>query len=210
MKYHELMLVLAVLLGGNATTPRASFAQAETEPHHHHVMAPAGTGSGYQRSVKSYKIPDIKLVDMNGTESSLRDGLNGNDPIMLNFIFTSCNAICPVMSTTFHNVQEALGGKERNKVRMVSISIDPENDTPARLKEYAEKFHAGPQWRMLTGSIENSIAAQRAFGVFRGDKMSHTPVTFLRAKGANSPWVRLDGLASAPDIIKEYRKLASG
>lgn len=207
MKYDEFILVLTMLLAGNTVAPRASFAQIETEHNHHHVMAPAS--SGYQRSVASYKIPDVKLVDMNGVEGSLRDGLEGNDPIMLNFIFTSCNAICPVMSATFRNVQERLG-KERNKVRMVSISIDPENDTPARLKEYAEKFHAGPQWRMLTGSIENSIAVQRAFGVFRGDKMSHTPVTFLRAKGANSPWVRLDGLASAPDIIKEYRKLVPG
>lgn len=205
MKYHELMLVLAALLTGNTVAPHNSFAQAEAE--HHHVMV--SVGSSYQRSVGSYKIPDVKLVDMNGAEISLRDGLNGDDPIMLNFIFTSCNAICPVMSATFHNVQEALG-KERNKVRMVSISIDPENDTPAKLKEYAKKFHAGRQWRMLTGSTENSMAVQRAFGVFRGDKMSHTPVTFLRAGGANSPWVRLGGLASAPDIIKEYRKLVPG
>lgn len=205
MEYHELMLVLAALLAGNAVAPHASFAQAETE--HHHVMDSAG--SSYRRSVESYKIPDVKLVDRSGAEILLRDGLNGDDPIMLNFIFTSCNAICPAMSATFYNVQEALG-KERSKVRMVSISIDPENDTPARLKEYAKKFHAGRQWRVLTGSIESSIAVQRAFGVFRGDKMSHTPVTFLRAGGTNSPWVRLDGLASAPDIIKEYRKLVPG
>lgn len=206
MKCQEFMLVLAVLLAGNIVTSRASLALDETE-HHHHVMVSAS--DGYQRTVESYKIPEVKLVDMNGAEILLRDGLNGSDPIMLNFIFTSCNAICPVMSATFHNVQEALG-KERDRVRMVSISIDPENDTPARLKEYAERYYAGPQWRMLTGSIENSIAVQRAFGVFRGDKMSHTPVTFLRAKGANSPWVRLDGLTSAPDIIKEYRKLVPG
>lgn len=205
MKHHKFLLGLAVLLAGHTVAPRASFALAETE-HHHHVMDSAS--DGYQRSVESYKLPEVKLVDMNGAEIFLRDGLNGNDPVMLNFIFTSCNAICPVMSATFRNVQEALG-KERNQVRMVSISIDPENDTPARLKEYADKFNAGPQWRMLTGSVENSIAVQRAFGVFRGDKMSHTPVTFLRARGANSRWVRLDGLASAPDIIREYRNLVS-
>lgn len=207
MKHHEFMLALMALLAGNTVAPRAVHAGAEAGHHNHHVMAPAG--SGYQRSVASYKIPDVKLVDMNGAESSLRDGLDGNDPIMLNFIFTSCNAICPVMSSTFQSVQEKLG-KERSKVRMVSISIDPENDTPARLREYAEKFQAGPQWQMLTGSIENSIAVQRAFGVFRGDKMSHTPVTFIRAGKAGNSWVRLDGLASAPDIIKEYRKLVPG
>lgn len=202
MRYHELVLVFAMLLTGSIAASRTGFAQ-ETE--HQHVT----NSDSYQRSVGSYKIPDVMLVDMNGEKRSLRDRLNGNEPIMLNFIFTSCTSICPVMSATFRNVQEALG-KESDKVRMVSISIDPENDTPARLKEYAERFHAGPQWQMLTGSIESSIAVQRAFSVFRGDKMSHTPVIFLRARGANSHWVRLDGLANAQDIIKEYRKLVPG
>lgn len=205
MKYREFMLAVALLLAGSAVASRAGIVQAETEHHHHHDMDMAGSES-YQRSIESYEVPDVKLVDINGMESSLREDLNDHEPIMLNFIFTTCTAICPVMTATFRNVQEALG-EERDKVRMVSISIDPENDTPAKLKEYAEKYHAGPQWLMLTGSIENSIAVQRAFGVFRGNKMSHTPVTFLRASGAASQWVRLDGLASARDIIKEYRNL---
>lgn len=207
MEYQKFILVIAALSAGSIVGPHAGIAQAETEHHHHNAMESAG--DAYQRSIASYDIPNIKLVDVNGAERSLRDGFNDNEPIMLNFIFTSCTAICPVMSATFRNVQESLG-EESSKVRMVSISIDPENDTPARLKEYAQRYHAGPQWQMLTGSIENSIAAQRAFGVFRGDKMSHTPVTFLRASGAHSHWVRLDGLISAQDIIKEYRKLVPG
>jgi Uncharacterized protein SCO1/SenC/PrrC, involved in biogenesis of respiratory and photosynthetic systems len=89
---------------------------------------------------------------------------------------------------------------------MVSISIDPEHDTPAKLKEYARKFGAGPQWQMLTGSVENSIAVQRAFNTYRGDKMNHEPATFLRA-GKGKPWVRLDGFASAGELVKEYRQL---
>ena len=61
---------------------------------------------------------------------------------------------------------------------------------------------------MLTGTVENSIAVQRAFDAYRGDKMNHAPATYLRAGGAGSPWLRLDGFASASDIISEYRKLA--
>ncbi len=205
MECQKVILILAALSAANIVESRASIAQDEMEYHHHHVME--NVSDAYERSVASYDIPDVRLVDMNGRESSLRDGLNGSEPVMLNFIFATCNAICPVMSATFRNVQEALG-EESSKVRMLSISIDPANDTPAKLKEYAERFHAGPNWQMLTGRIEDSIAVQRAFGVFRGDKMSHTPVTFLRAKGANSQWVRLDGLVSAEEIIKEYRNLA--
>jgi protein SCO1/2 len=90
---------------------------------------------------------------------------------------------------------------------MVSVSIDPENDTPAELTKYAHKFKAGSQWTFLTGTSQQSVDVQMAFGIFAGEKMNHTPVTFIRAKGAANHWVRIDGLASADQIIKEYDKL---
>lgn len=205
MKFHKLVMALAMLQAGvaAASTVELSHTESGHHYHHHHAMADEG---GYQRSSASYSIPDIKLVDMSGAEVSLPSVLGGNEPVMLNFIFTSCTAICPVMSATFRQVQEALG-EEARKVRMVSISIDPENDTPEKLAEYAARFHAGPQWLMLTGRIEDSIAVQRAFGAYRGDKMNHAPVTFLRSGGPDSPWIRLDGLAGASDIVREYRSL---
>lgn len=173
------------------------------DDHRHHVMPSAQ--NGYVRTQARYTVPDVKLLDANRAGVLLRSQLD-DKPVILNFIFTSCGAICPVMSTTFSQVQTALG-PERDAVRMVSISIDPEHDTPEALKIYAKRYGAGPQWKMLTGSLENSIAVQRAFDVYRGDKMGHAPATFLRAR-AGQPWVRLDGFASAEDIMREYRKLA--
>ena len=194
------MLALALCL---ASFPPA-MAQEQHEHHHHHAM-PSEQDS-YVRTLASYTIPDVKLLDHNRAQVSLRRQLD-DKPVILNFIFTSCGAICPVMSATFSQVQKALG-PERDAVRMVSISIDPDFDTPEALKIYAKKYGAGPQWRMLTGSLDNSIAVQRAFNVYRGDKMGHTPATFLRAR-AGQPWVRLDGFASADDILREYRKLTT-
>jgi protein SCO1/2 len=176
------------------------------EHHHDHHHAMPSAQDGYVRTQASYTIPDVKLLDADGAGVSLRSELD-DKPVILNFIFTSCGAICPVMSSTFSQVQTALG-PERGTVRMVSISIDPEHDTPAALKSYAEKYGAGPQWQMLTGSLDTSIAVQRAFDVYRGDKMGHTPATFMRAK-AGQPWVRLDGFASAADILREYRQLTT-
>src|SRR5512146_2281193 len=77
------------------------------EHHHHHAMA----ASGYTRSVASYQTPDVKLTDTNGKEVALADSLDVNEPVMLNFIFTTCTTICPVMSATFSQVQEKLGKK---------------------------------------------------------------------------------------------------
>lgn len=195
------------LLSGSAALATSGLALAEMEnPHQHHHMMMAES-IAYQSTLADYEVPDVKLVDVQGAPVSLREDLADDAPVMLNFIFTSCTSICPVMSSTFQQVQQQLG-EESGKVRMVSISIDPEQDTPARLQAYADRYQAGPNWQMLTGTVENSIAVQRAFDAYRGDKMNHAPATYLRAGGAGSPWLRLDGFASASDIISEYRKLA--
>lgn len=200
-------LMLAALSLGLAALPMSGVIAGEAaHAHHHHVMP--DKSDSYVRTLVAYTVPDVKLLDANGARVSLRNELAEQDrPVILNFIFTSCTAICPVMVATFSQVQATLG-PQRSAVRMVSISIDPEQDTPAVLKAYAGKFGAGPQWQMLTGSQHDSIAVQRAFNVYRGDKMGHTPVTFLRAKAGQS-WVRLDGFASANDILQEYRQLAA-
>jgi protein SCO1 len=193
--------VVLIALLGLAGLPTSAIAHAGSHDHHE-----AGAKQGYVRTLASYTIPDVKMVDANGVAVPLRSNLANQDrPVILNFIFTSCAAVCPVMSATFAQVQAALG-PEREAIRMVSVSIDPEQDTPAALKAYASKFGAGRQWQMLTGSLDDSIAVQRAFDVYRGDKMNHQPATFLRAS-PGQPWVRLDGFASAAEILREYHEL---
>jgi protein SCO1/2 len=212
MEYQKLVLILAMLSGGAVVAPNNSYAQVEVEhhhevsqhqaEHHHHAVM-----DGYTSAFASYKTPDVKLVDADEKQVSLHDSLDGTGPVMLNFIFTTCTTICPVMSATFSQVQAKLGST-RGKVRIISISIDPEHDTPSKLKEYAKRFEAGPQWSLLTGSIENSIAVQRAFDIYRGDKMNHEPVTFMR-KGPDQQWVRINGFITADDLLREYDKLAA-
>jgi protein SCO1/2 len=97
-------------------------------------------------------------------------------------------------------------GKERDKLHMLSISIDPEYDSAARLDNYARKHGAGSQWQFYGGTLESSLTMQKAFESFRGDKMNHLPVTYLRA-APGKPWIRLDGLQGPEDIVREYRAL---
>jgi protein SCO1 len=181
----------------------------EMQPMDHMHMPPLPEKGHYTVASKTYDVPDMKLVDANGKEVDLANYLGGNEPVMLNFIFTTCTTLCPVMSGTFREVQGKLGASRKN-VHLVSVSIDPENDTPAELSKYAARFKAGPQWTFLTGSAQQSVDMQKAFGVFAGEKMNHTPVTFIKDKGAHDRWLRIDGLASADQIIKEYDKLKAG
>jgi len=162
---------------------------------------------GYRRSEQVYRLPERALVAMDGQATSLAEELQTDRPVMMNFIFTTCTTICPVLSATFSQVQERLG-PESEQVKMISISIDPEYDSPEQLQAYAERFNAGPQWQFLTGEMADIIAIEKAFDAYRGQKMSHEPLTLIRAN-PDSPWVRLDGIASAEEIVNEYRQLVA-
>lgn len=162
--------------------------------------------TGYERSEHRYELPDLTLVNQAGEPVPVRSVLEGDEAVMINFIFTTCTTICPVMSATFAQVREQLG-PEHEDVRMVSISIDPEHDTPERLRDYGQRYEAGAGWLFLTGTLDDSIAVQKAFDVYRGNKMNHEPTTLMK-KADSDTWVRIDGLASAADIASEYRRLA--
>jgi protein SCO1 len=155
--------------------------------------------------VSQYPIPAVRLVRDDGKVVSLPEELNDGRPVVLNFIFTTCSSICPLMSQTFAQFDSALGA-DRKRVHLMSISIDPEEDTPARLRQYAQRYHAGPEWQHYTGTLEASRTVQRAFDVYRGDKMSHTAVTLLRA-APDQPWRRIEGFVTPSQLLGEYRRL---
>lgn len=157
------------------------------------------------RSVREYAVPTVRLVRDDGKVVSLPDEMDDGRPILLNFIFTTCTDICPMMSSVFAQFERRLGS-EAEKVHLMSISIDPEQDTTERLLEYARKFHAGPEWQHYTGTRAASITAQRAFDVYRGGKMSHSVVTLMRA-APGKPWLRIEGFVTPDDLVHDYREL---
>ena len=152
-----------------------------------------------------YRVPGVQLLRENGKAVSLQKELDDGRPVVMNFMYTTCETTCPLSSATFTQFQSKLGS-ERAKVHMVSISIDPEQDTPARLREYAKKFHAGPGWQHYTGTLQASASAQQAFGAYRGDKMSHTPLTLLRA-APGKPWLRIDGFVTPDQLLNHYHEV---
>jgi protein SCO1/2 len=160
-----------------------------------------------KRSEAKYLMPKVSLLNQKGQKLTLNEALDDGRPVMLNFIYTSCTTICPVTTQIFSEVQAKLGSQGA-RIHMVSVSIDPEYDTPKRLLAYAKEYKTGPQWDFYTGSIDDSITVQKAFDAYRGDKMNHAPLTLLRA-APGKPWVRLDGFASPEMIVKEYRALAN-
>jgi protein SCO1 len=169
------------------------------------VLLGIASAATVSRSTANYVAPAVTLVRADGMQVSLPRELNDGRPVLLNFIFTTCSSICPLTSRTLEEFQRLLGAGA-TQVHLMSISIDPEQDTPARLTEYARKFHAGPEWQYYTGTVEASIAAQKAFDVYRGEKMSHTPVTLLRS-APGEPWLRIEGFVTPDELVGDYHEL---
>jgi protein SCO1/2 len=182
----------------------AIFAHANKDyPHaHHRAMMKQ---DNYQRSLVNYQLPQVTLQDAAGQELSLQDAIDRDKTVVLNFIFTSCPTICPVLSAVFAQSQ-SLFEKENAEVQLVSISIDPEHDTPARLRDYADKFNANNNWSFLTGQLQDIIKVQKAFNIYRGNKMNHIPATFILTPDADQ-WLRIDGFTNAKQLVQEYHRL---
>lgn len=181
----------AVLLGWTLLAPPAA-ARAEEKP-------------GYQRTEANYTAPDVTLINQRGERVRLRELIRTDRPLLLDFVFTSCTTICPILSANFVNLQKRLGPESAN-FRFVSISIDPENDTPDVTAEYLARYRAAPGWDFLTGRREDVEQVMRAFNAYVANKMTHLPLMFLRSPKSGR-WVRISGLLGTGDLLAECRKL---
>jgi len=159
--------------------------------------------NNYTVSKQSYTVPNVDLYDSNGKPVVLQSLLGGDQPVALNFIFATCTTICPIMSATFAQMRRDLGA-DADRIQLVSITIDPEHDTPEVLSEYSKRYDATSAWHFLTGKPKDIEQVRRTFDSWTGTKTNHKPVTLFRGKG-DSEWVRVDGLASGTALAKQAR-----
>jgi protein SCO1/2 len=109
--------------------------------------------------------PEFTLTSQDGTPVSLVD-FRGK-VVAVTFIYTLCTDICPVLTPMMSFVQDRLGRDFGTKVAFISITVDPERDTPQVLKEYAQAFGADPAgWAFVTGAPEAIREVTRRYGVF--------------------------------------------
>ena len=152
------------------------------------------------------RIPDVPVVDQAGKAHHFYADLVKGRVVAVNFVFTSCTTICPVMGATFAQVQKLLGG--RDDVSLISISIDPRNDTPARLAAWGKKVGARPGWTLVTGAPNDIDNLLKAMGVFTPDKNDHGPIVVVGDDRTGS-WQRLNGFAAPAAIAAELRKFTA-
>jgi cytochrome oxidase Cu insertion factor (SCO1/SenC/PrrC family) len=145
-------------------------------------------------------IPDVVVLDQNNQKVHFYSDLVKGKIVAVNFMFTSCTTICSPMTANLARVQKKLLARGEKNVHFISVSVDPEGDTPEKLKSYAAMFHAQPGWTFVTGSRAQLELIWRAFGVPMGAKEDHTATVVV----GNEPlheWTYGSGLTSADKLV---------
>jgi protein SCO1/2 len=157
--------------------------------------------SARERSPAERYFSDVELINQDGEKVRFYSDVLKNRVVVINTFFTTCQSICPPMNRNFEKIQEALGARLGKEVFLVSITVDPETDTPTRLKEYGRRFHARPGWIFLTGKKENVDWALYKLGQYVETKDNHTSI-FIIGNEPKGLWKKAMGLAKAEELIR--------
>jgi protein SCO1/2 len=166
------------------------------------LAAPAA--AWLKRSEIECKVPKLELIRQDGSLASFPEEMDDGWPIILSFFSTSCTS-CRGSSQILSEMQTRLG-PDMAKVRFLSISLDPRNDSPERIARYAKQFDAHDHWQFYTGSGSSVAMVKTAFDACPCVERSHMPVFFMRGAPC-SKWVRLEGYADAEALMREYANL---
>jgi protein SCO1/2 len=151
---------------------------------------------------------DVELVNQDGEKVRFYSDVLKGKTIVVNAFFTTCTSVCPPMNRSMEKIQEAFGDRVGKDVFLVSLTVDPATDTPARLKEYAAKFHAGKGWTFLTGKKENLDWALYKLGQYVEDKDSHKTVIIV-GNEATGLWKKALGMAKVEELIQIVESVAN-
>ncbi|WP_198321116.1 SCO family protein [Azohydromonas aeria] len=145
------------------------------------------------QSATAERYPNVALQTHDGRSVRFHDDLLKGKSVAIHVIYTSCTDECPLEMANLAQLQRLLGERMGRDVVFYSISIDPKTDTPAVLKDYAQRFSVGPGWTLLTGKPEDIALLTRKLGLVRradsAGKDGHMPMLLL-GQEATGQWMR--------------------
>jgi len=153
-----------------------------------------------QQAAQKY-FTDVVLVNQNGEKMRLYTDLLKDKVVVINFFFATCQGTCLPMNRNMQKVQDIFGDRLGKDAYIISISVDPTVDTPARLKEYAGKISARPGWYFITGDKANVEFALKKLGQYVANREDHTNIILI-GNERTGLWKKAFGLAKSDDLNK--------
>jgi protein SCO1/2 len=166
----------------------------------HEDHARHGAGPAPAPGTVKVRLPDAQLLDQNARQVKLASDVVGESIVVIDFVYTTCTTVCPVMTSVFSQLRSKLGERLGREVRLVSVTVDPVRDTPQRLKEYSDTVGAAPGWIWLTGSPSAVTAVLKAFGAYTADFTQH-PAMAMVGDARSGTWLRFYGFPAPDDIL---------
>jgi protein SCO1/2 len=175
------------------------------DPHAHHRQAEAQPVAAQSARVA---LADTLLLDQDGRRLRFKSDVVGERIVIVDFIYTTCTTVCPVVSATLAQVQGQLGARLGRDVALLSVTVDPVRDTPARLKDYGARLGAGPGWSWLTGAKPQVDEVLKAFGAYTPNFADHPPLVLV-GDAKTGQWLRFYGFPSAEQLVKAVAELTA-
>jgi protein SCO1/2 len=200
----------ALVLAMCASVPLSGQQQvSENSVPEHHAAAPGGGNTPAPAGMKAPVIPDVVVVDQDNHKLHFYRDLVQGKTVAINFIFTTCTTICPPLTANFAKVQKTMMERNEKDLHLISVSVDPEGDTPKRLKNYAEMFHAEPGWTFVTGKRADLEQIWKAFNIYLGSKQDHPAIVAI-GNDSQHLWTYASGLTSASKLINVIASTMDG
>jgi protein SCO1 len=172
-----------------------------------------GAPSTMVRQAVEGPAPEVVLVDQAGQPLALRD-LRGK-VVLLTFIYSSCAEACPLITAAMAVLQQRLAAEGRTDVFFLSVTVEPEVDTPAILRAYATRHGADlTSWAFMSGSPQAVEAVWQAFGLTvkrrAGGGVDHPAWTFVIDREGFVRYRYLGGLLEVETVLGDMRQLGAG
>jgi protein SCO1/2 len=150
---------------------------------------------------------NLELINQDGETVRFFDDVLKDKVVVISFIFTNCEGACPVMTRKLTLVRDQLEGYIGNPIQFVTLSLDPERDTPAAMKEFAKLHKADHDgWVFLTGSAGNLDAIIKRLGQYTDDIEAHS--TLMIAGNVNAAhWMKILPQEPPPGIAEKLKLL---
>ena len=156
-------------------------------------------GAVYAFEEPSY-FPNHVLRDQNGRAQPFYSGLLQNKTVVIHSFFEACHGSCPVMFGKLKAIQDSLADHLGKDLLFLSISVDPANDTPDKLRQLADSLNAKPGWLFLSGAKQNIDWVLFKLGQYEPIREKHSTI-FLVGNEASGQWTKVDA-ALSPEVLR--------
>jgi protein SCO1/2 len=194
-KIAELLRRMVETTGNRSSEPHVALASNAAATDNANAVSPAERYFG-----------DVLLTNQDGKQLRLYTDILKGNVVIINAFYSTCSGVCRVTIPVFKQLQESLGERVGKDVRLVSITVDPENDNPEVLRKYAAGVGARPGWDFLTGDKQTVDQVLYKLGLYAEAKEDHSNI-FIVGNEPTGLWKKVLGIAPPYEIRRSVESV---